>query len=122
MTRNVWGDKAYRVSYTNYINGKYIHPPQAKITEHVITKLGNKYLYTEDKWTRFEINTGREDKDYGDIDIVFPTYQAAEEYVKRNHVLKTLAKYFNSAGDAVARNLPTENLEQLLNYFEVDGL
>lgn len=118
MTKKDWGDTAYCVSYRNYINGHYVHPAVANISEHKITKLGSKYLYTEESWTRYEIETGREDKDYGDRDTVFPTMQAAEEYVKRNHLLNTLAKYLSSVGVVVVRNLSVEKMEELLEYFD----
>ncbi len=118
MTKKDWGDTAYRVSYTNYINGHYVHPAVANITEHKITKLGSKYLYTDNTWTRYEIDTGREDKDYGDRDTVFPSLKAAEYYVKRNFLLQTLAKYLNSAGVVVVREKTIEEMGEILRYFE----
>lgn len=118
MTKKDWRDTAYRVSYTNYINGHYVHPAVANITEHKITKLGNKYLYTDNTWTRYEIKTGREDKDYGDRDTVFPTMQAAEEYVKRNYMQQMLTQYLSCTGVSVMLKFSAEKMEQLLKYFE----
>ncbi len=116
MTKKDWGGTAYLVRFVHYIDGHYHREPQAQITEHEIIKIGSKYLYFN-SWSRYEIETGNEDIDYGDKGIVFPTLQAANEYIKRDELKKALHKYLCSTGILAAQKMPIEKLEQLLQIF-----
>lgn len=121
MTKKDWGDTAYLVRFKHYLDGQYHREPKAQITEHKVIKIGTKYLYI-DSWTRYEIETGKESIDYGDRGIVFPTLQAANEYIKRDELKKALHKYLCSTGIIAAQKMPIEKLEQLLRIFTEETL
>ena len=109
-TKKDWGDTAYYVFYP-----RSIHPVPPEVKETKITKIGNKYLYCG--MYRYHIKDGRDGSGYSYKETLFPTEQMARDHIKRNEAIAKVTKFLSYEGNAAARKMPLEKLEQLLKIF-----
>lgn len=109
MTRKHWGVTAFRVKYS-------LNNIPFEVDEVTVEKIGTKYITTLDGL--YMVDTGRPHmQSHGVYYMLFPTREAADNYVKHEQAYNGVKGYLNYYGEEKARRMSTMQLERLYGLF-----
>lgn len=107
MTRKDWGAMAFKVQHTSgayTVNGVFLQ------------KIGTKYI-TLNSREHFFVETGRQADNFRNYSMLFPTREAADDYIQREQVIADVKQFLNYDGSAKARRMDINQLQRLRGLF-----
>lgn len=109
--KKIWGEYAYTVNLY-----KDFQDDDITITPLKIKTIGRRYITIDDPWeTRFDKETGIQDKNWGTPQKIYPTHKDAEDAIVRIKLMNHIIKYLSLEGQWVATTLSLSELQLLHN-------
>jgi hypothetical protein len=107
MNKKDWGATAFKVQHTS---------DAYTVNEVFPQKIGTKYITLNGK-EHFFVETGRQADNFRSYSLLFPTREAANDYIQREQVIAYVKQFLNYDGNAKARRMNINQLQQLRGLF-----